>query len=82
MLPLLAQATESSIAMSIIQALANNGLWVFLGICVLAGTAKHIVQLVLRHQERIAMIEAGMEPDQAPTVYPKGFRERTDEQAC
>ena len=67
---LLAQAQES-IWPSVIQALSNNGLWVFIAVCVLAGTAKHIVGMVLRHRERIAMIEAGMTPDQGGSSDPE-----------
>ena len=70
MTPLFAQ---DSIWPNVIQALANNGFWVFLAVCVLAGVAKHIVDSILKHRERIAMIEAGMQPDREPPVFPTGF---------
>lgn len=60
---LLAQA-DQSMGINIIQALAHNGLWVFCGICVLAGTLKHIAGMVLKHRERIAMIDAGLTPEE------------------
>lgn len=47
----------------IIEALSDNGLWVMIAICVLAGTSVDIVKRVLRHRERVAMIQAGMHPD-------------------
>ena len=59
---LLAQAQES-IWPAILRTVDNNGLWIFIGFCVLAGTAKHLVGLVLKHNERIAMIQAGMKPE-------------------
>ncbi len=55
-------AQADSIWPNVIQALSNNGFWVFVGICVIAGTAKNIVSAVLKHRERLAMIEAGMRP--------------------
>lgn len=48
-----------------------NGLWIFVGFCVLAGTAKHIVQRILDHNERIEMIRAGINPDEVP---PRKYR--------
>ncbi len=63
MLLILAQAQESTFWAKVIHALSINGLWIFLAICVLAGMANHIVHAVLRHRERLAMIEAGMQPD-------------------
>ena len=70
MLPLFAQ---DSLWPNVIQALANNGFWVFLGICVLSGVTKHIVDSILKHRERLAMIEAGMQPDNEPPILPNGF---------
>lgn len=67
---LLAQASES-IWPSVIQALSNNGFWVFIGTCVLAGTAKHIVGMVLRHRERMAMIDAGLTPGTDDSADPQ-----------
>ena len=46
-----------------VRAVEHNGLWIFIGFCVLAGTAKHLVGRILEHNERIAMIRAGMNPD-------------------
>ena len=66
---------------TVIQALSNNGLWVFLAVCVLAGTAKHIVQVVLRHKERIAMIDAGIQPERENAVYPVGFADSDSKRA-
>ncbi len=63
MIPLIAQA-ENSIWHNVIQALSMNGIWVFIAICVLAGTTKHIIKMILIHRERIAMIESGITPDQ------------------
>lgn len=71
MTQLIAQA--ESFWPSLIHAAANNGFWIFLGVCVLAGTAKHLVQLVLKHNERLAMIKAGMQPEQDKPVYPRGY---------
>ncbi len=59
---LLAQTHQ--IWLNVIQALSNNGFWVFAGFCVLAGTAKHLVGVILKHEERMAMIKAGMQPGQ------------------
>lgn len=67
MSPLIAQ---ESIWPNVIQALANNGFWVFLAVCVLAGTMKHIVDSILKHRERISLIEAGIQPGQELPVYP------------
>ena len=65
---LLAQAQES-VWPDVVRALSTNGLWVFIGMCVLAGTAKHIIGLVLQHRERMAMIEAGLQPDQNDSIH-------------
>ena len=76
---LLAQALEparNSIWPAIIQAIDNNGFWIFVGVCVLAGTAKHLVGQVLRHNERISMIQAGINPDESPQVYRGDFDEQ------
>lgn len=59
---LIAQAQES-IMPALLQTIDNNGVWIFVGFCVLAGTAKHLVGRILRHNERLAMISAGMNPD-------------------
>lgn len=48
---------------NLISAMSNNGLWVFLSVCVLAGVGKHISAQFLRHRERLMMIENGMHPD-------------------
>jgi hypothetical protein len=47
----------------IIEALSRNGLWVFVAICVLAGAAVDVTKRILKHKERIAMIQAGHMPD-------------------
>ncbi len=74
-------AQADSIWPNVIQALSNNGFWVFVGICVIAGTAKNIVTAVLKHRERLAMIEAGMSP---PSDTQEGdelvFRRHADQQ--
>ena len=64
-------AQQNSTWQMIIQALSMNGLWVFLAVIILAGTAKHIVEMVLKHRERIAMIESGMHPDEKLSTGPK-----------
>ena len=63
MYALIAQGPQESIGPHVIQALSNNGFWVFIAVCVLAGTAKHLVERVLQHRERMAMVEAGMHPE-------------------
>jgi len=49
----------------IIEALSRNGLWVLMAICVLAAAATEITKRILRHRERIAMIQAGHLPDRS-----------------
>lgn len=66
----IAQAQES-LWPAILNTIDNNGIWIFVGFCVLAGTAKHLVSLVLKHNERIAMINAGMNPDAEDGEYPR-----------
>ena len=56
---------QESVGHMVVDALRSNSFWVFLAICVLAGTAKHIVGMILKHRERLAMIDAGMRPDAA-----------------
>ena len=73
MLAFIAEAAQSSIWPTVIDALASNGLWVFLGVCVVASTVKNAIRSVLKHRERIAMIEAGMEPDQAESAFAQSF---------
>ena len=69
---LLAQAVpDQSFWSAVLQTVDNNGIWIFVGFCVLAGTAKHLVSLVLKHNERIAMIQAGIKPDDDETTYPR-----------
>ena len=74
MIPLVAQA-QQSIWPSVIQALSSNGLWVFVAICVLAGTVKQVVQMILTHRERITMIEAGICPDKDKNDGPAAMHE-------
>lgn len=66
-----AAAAQDSIWPAILRTIDNNGLWIFIGFCVLAGTAKHLVQRILEHQERLAMIQAGMRPDDEDQKFPK-----------
>ena len=67
---LLAQS-ETNLWEAIARGVEANGLWIFVGFCVLAGTAKHVVQRILEHNERIEMIRAGMNPDEN---RPRKFR--------
>jgi hypothetical protein len=63
---LLAQATDSgSTSARIIDAVGHNGLWVMIIVCVIAGAGVDITKRILRHKERIAMIQAGLPPDSA-----------------
>ena len=68
---LFAQDIQESLWTAILRTVDHNGVWIFVGFCVLAGTAKHLVHRVLKHNERIAMIQAGMHPDDSENDYPK-----------
>ena len=66
----LAQTTpvvQESIAHEIIRALANNGFWLFLRV-VLAGILKHIASEFMKHRERVAMIDSGINPNSTTGV--------------
>ena len=72
MLPLLAQEANSPTFWDgVLRTIDHNGIWIFVGFCVLAGTAKHLVSLILQHNERLAMIKAGINPDDPgqPRIY-------------
>ncbi|MCR9293003.1 MAG: hypothetical protein NXI32_09820 [bacterium] len=70
---ILAQSAESvSIWPSVVSGLSNNGFWVFVGVCVVAATAKNIVMAILKHRERLAMIESGMRPGADSEAETKG----------
>ncbi|MGH7136518.1 MAG: hypothetical protein ACREHD_12315 [Pirellulales bacterium] len=58
---------------SILSVFEGLGLWGVLGIMIVAGAATDIAKRVMRHKERIAMIQAGMNPDapKAPTEEKK-----------
>lgn len=60
---LLAQA-QSNFWDAAARCIEANGLWIFVGFCVLAGTAKHVVHRILQHNERMEMIRAGINPDE------------------
>lgn len=77
---LIAQA-EETLWPAILRTIDHNGIWIFVGFCVLAGTAKHLVSLVLRHNERIAMINAGLDPDAKTRKYPREFKDPSDRRA-
>lgn len=47
-----------------LSALSQINLWGFVAICVICTAATDITRRVLRHRERIAMIQAGMNPNQ------------------
>ena len=68
---LFAQEIQEPVWNAILRAVDHNGIWIFVGFCVLAGTAKHLVHRILQHNERIAMIQAGMHPDEDKPEYPK-----------
>jgi hypothetical protein len=55
--------TGGTATSQIIEALSRNSMWVFIAICVLAGCAVDITKRILKHKERIAMIQAGQMPD-------------------
>ena len=74
MTALLAQG--ESIWPSVIQALSNNGFWVFVAVCVIAATAKQLVERVLEHRERIATLEAGLQPPEKDVTYPVGYTDK------
>ncbi|MEM7559427.1 MAG: hypothetical protein AAF394_09905 [Planctomycetota bacterium] len=63
-----APAVQESIAYEIVRALANNGFWVFLSVVVLAGVLKHVASEFMKHRERVAMIESGINPNSADAV--------------
>lgn len=61
---------------SVVQALSNNGLWVFIAVCVMSATAKQLVERVLEHRERMATLEAGMQPPEKDATYPVGYTDK------
>lgn len=49
-------------------AFGDIGMWGFLAIGALCAAATDITRRVLRHRERIAMIQAGMDPSDLPAT--------------
>lgn len=48
--------------------LGEIGLWGFLAIGAICAAATDIIRRVLKHRERIAMIQAGMNPSDLPAT--------------
>ena len=51
------------LADSILSVFEGLGLWGVVGIMIVAGAATDIAKRHMRHKERLAMIQAGMNPD-------------------
>lgn len=61
---LFAQDDAGAMTQSWFSALTQINLWGFVAVCVICGAATDIVRRVLQHRERIAMIQAGMNPNE------------------
>ena len=51
------------LAESWLSAIGDIGLWGFLAVVAVCGAATEVARRYMRHQERMAMIQAGMDPD-------------------
>jgi len=47
----------------VIKGLAGNGLWLFLSVVFLLWSIETLSREFMRHRERMAMIETGLDPD-------------------
>ena len=50
-------------ANSVVDTLTGINLWGFLAVLVVCGVAADVAKRFMRHKERLAMIQAGMNPD-------------------
>lgn len=64
-MPLLAQAAgDAQVAVPWFDTFAHMGLWAFFAIAAVCAAATVIVRRVLQHRENMAMIQAGMNPNE------------------
>lgn len=52
----------------VVRGMAGNGLWLFLSVLFLLWTLESVAKRFMKHRERIAMIEAGMNPAELDTL--------------
>lgn len=60
------------LANSILDALSGIGMWGFLCVMFICFAAVEITKRALRHKERMAMIQEGINPDAAKTAGDEG----------
>lgn len=53
----------------VVRAMAGNGFWLFLSVLFLLWTVEGVVNRYFRHRERMALIEAGSDPDGWNVLY-------------
>lgn len=55
-------AQNSALWEDVVRGMAGNGLWLFLSVLFLLWTLESVAKRFMKHRERIAMIDAGMNP--------------------